>query len=885
MIPNDRALLEAHRQWLGYVQPVGLLVTPGVLLGRGVVPDRAVLPQQQVLAGLLDPDEDGQARLADSSGLLFDLLGWRPEDLAGAPSGPRLPDELSVPLLDYGETLAPTYALRDTTNEAAPWLLLVGVAPEGQSLDKVPPDAGRGWAASPHARFERLLRETGVPIGLLTDGRSVRLIYAPRGESAGHATFVLGEMAEVAGRPILSAFLMLLHERTLFGAPEQALPRLLAETRQAQAAVSTKLARQVLGALHELLRGLDAADARSGRGRFREWVRDHPGNVYEGLLTALMRLVFILYAEDRGLFPGGDVWQRSYSLTGLFARLREDEARYPDTMDDRFGAWAQIVALWRLIHGGGGHGPELRLVARRGRLFDPNRFLFLEGRYDGEATPDPPPVSDGTVWRILSRLLVLDGERLSYRALDVEQIGSVYETMMGFRVELTEQHGLAVRSQAGDGVSTVVDLDALLAEPPERRVEWLRVRAERKLADRAAREVRAAASRDELAAALAGVQDRDATPAVVPPGAPVLQPTAERRRTGSHYTPRALTEPIVRQALEPVLAALGPSPTPEQVLDLKVLDPAMGSGAFLVEACRQLGDALVTAWAAHGGPPALPPDEDAVLHARRLVAPRSLYGVDRNPMAVDLARLSIWLVTLARDHEFTFVDHALRAGDSLVGLMREELQSLDWTPARQARLGGEMVRERLDRAAELRARIQGAADGAGEVELSRLLREAEAATRQVKLIGDGLIGAFFAGEKAAERAENREAVREAVEQAPRAVAGRGRRPAPRRARALRAPRAARRRAPDQAVPLGRRVPRGLPAAAAGVRRRSRQPAVCRQNDALGQQPSRLLRVAPDGPPRYARRHRPGRTLRPAGLPGAARTRHARPDRHEHDRPG
>ena len=141
----------------------------------------------------------------------------------------------------------------------------------------------------------------------------------------------------------------------------------------------------------------------------------------------------------------------------------------------------------------------------------------------------------------------------------------------------------------------------------------------------------------------------------------VLQPSDERRRSGSHYTPRSLTEPIVRTTLQPILARLGDSPTPEQILDLKVCDPAMGSGAFLVEACRQLGDELVKAWHVHDCVPVIPPDEDELLHARRLVAQRCLYGVDKNPMAVDLAKLTLWLATLAKDHPFTFLDQACGA--------------------------------------------------------------------------------------------------------------------------------------------------------------------------------------------------------------------------------
>ena len=118
--------------------------------------------------------------------------------------------------------------------------------------------------------------------------------------------------------------------------------------------------------------------------------------------------------------------------------------------------------------------------------------------------------------------------------------------------------------------------------------------------------------------------------------------------------------------------------SPEQILDLKVCDPAMGSGAFLVEACRQLGDALVEAWHAHGEMPAIPPDEDEVIFARRLVAQRCLYGVDRNPVAVDLAKVSLWLATLAKDHALTFLDHALRHGDSLVGLSRKQIEAFHW---------------------------------------------------------------------------------------------------------------------------------------------------------------------------------------------------------------
>jgi hypothetical protein len=204
-------------------------------------------------------------------------------------------------------------------------------------------------------------------------------------------------------------------------------------------------------------------------------------------------------------------------------------------------------------------------------------------------------------------------------------------------------------------------------------------------------------------------------------GTPLLQPTDERRRTGSHYTPRSLTEPIVKHALEPAFERLGPNARPENVLDLKVCDPAMGSGAFLVEACRLIATRLVKAWEKHKDErPTIPVDEDEQLHARRLVAQRCLYGVDKNPRAVDLARLSLWLATLARDHEFTFLDHALKCGDSLVGLTTAQIAATHWDTSSPPTFVGKLVSDHLKEAEEGRARIHDHADEATEAaQLSR----------------------------------------------------------------------------------------------------------------------------------------------------------------------
>ena len=187
-------------------------------------------------------------------------------------------------------------------------------------------------------------------------------------------------------------------------------------------------------------------------------------------------------------------------------------------------------------------------------------------------------------------------ERLSYRTLDVEQIGSVYETVMGFTVEAAKSRVLAIKAGKNNKTPVFVALDELLAKKGKDRIKDLKENAGRgQLCRRAGQgrsrtrnlggRARGGARRDRRRARFAAQCDRASR------HARSCSRPDERRRTGSHYTPRSLTAPIVKYALEPAFERLGPDATPEQVLDLKVCDPAMGSGAFLVEACRAIGRA------------------------------------------------------------------------------------------------------------------------------------------------------------------------------------------------------------------------------------------------------------------------------------------------------
>ena len=374
-------------------------------------------------------------------------------------------------------------------------------------------------------------------------------------------------------------------------------------------------------------------------------------------------------------------------------------------------------------------------------------------------------VPDSTVWKVLQNLMMLDGERLSYRTLDVEQIGSVYEAIMGFRVELTTGHSIAVRSPKRTGAAAIVDLDDLLNVDGRQRARLLRDATDQNLTGQAASALRDASEPTDVVALLDRKVDWNATPAILPADVPVLQPTDERRRSGSHYTPRSLTQPIVSEALRPVLERLGADARPEEILELKVLDPATGSGAFLVEACRQLAARLVDAWSIHGRPSNIPADEDELVQALRLVAQRCLYGVDKNPMAIDLARLSLWLATFARDHEFTFIDHALRHGDSLVGLSRRQIETFHWKEDAQAfQLGAETlkIREHVSRIAELRNLIRECGSSSSEQELSLVLEEVDDELRSVRKFGDIVLSAFFERDKATARELRRQEYADSV---------------------------------------------------------------------------------------------------------------------------
>ena len=180
-------------------------------------------------------------------------------------------------------------------------------------------------------------------------------------------------------------------------------------------------------------------------------------------------------------------------------------------------------------------------------------------------------------------------------------------------------------------------------------------------------------------------------PFVVLDGGLMVKETPSRKNSGAHYTPRSLAEEVVLHALQPLCYLPGPHQTGDEsqwklkssddILSLKVADIACGSGAFLVSAARYLADRVVEAWIAED--PANARRRDLHLRAIREVVANCLYGADINDMAVEMCKLSLWLVSLDRDLPFSFVDDKIFLGNSLLGLTSlDQLRKLHIDPSR-----------------------------------------------------------------------------------------------------------------------------------------------------------------------------------------------------------
>jgi hypothetical protein len=791
--------------WLELLQVSGPFLTLPVVdrVWPAGLPEVATAARAAVRTAVADALANGGAcRHTAIRTVLCEALDWAEHLRLDA----DLPASLAEPVPEHGLIVAPDLGFWadanvtvDTTEEdgeaeppgtASPWHLLGQVTEWG--AHPLARTVRHGWAASPVERLAVLLRARDVPVGLVTDGRWWALVWAPRGGTTGAAVWDASLWSEEP-ESFRGFVALLTRARFLAVDAGDTLPELLAESLGAQEEVTETLGRQVRDAVELLLATLDRLDADTA-------VLADVGDdeLYDGVVTVLMRIVFLLFAEERRLLPSDDeTYVAAYSVGRLVEQLEQTEALGgPQSLEHRTGAWHRLLAVGRALHAGVAH-EDLRLPAYGGTLFDPDRFPWLEGRADAAAPAGarPPAVDDRTVLRLLRAVQYVEvgGERrrLTFRALDVEQIGYVYEGLLELEVRTASEVVLGlVRTSKWPKQrwpSEVTLRDAQEQAQPQgptmaqwvaERTGWSASRLARVFETPLQVERRAALLRatgaPDLTAAIepyAGVLRWDdlGRPSVTLPGRRYVAPSTRRASTGTHYTPRSLAEDVAGHALEALVYRPGPLETADratwrirpssELLDLRVADIAMGSGAFLVAACRYLADRLVEAWQAEGRPEALLAARHAVagrltadaeveqvaLEARRLVAEHCLYGVDVNPLAVEMAKLSLWLVTMDRERPFGFLDDRLVAGDSLLGLASlGQLTTLhahpDGGPAELPYAEG--WEDLLARAADLRRQITAhpvvTARDVGHK--ASLLAEARLLTDDLQVVADAVTG-------------------------------------------------------------------------------------------------------------------------------------------------
>jgi hypothetical protein len=413
-----------------------------------------------------------------------------------------------------------------------------------------------------------LLHGTGVRLGLVTNGEHWMLVDAPKGETTGFISWYATLWQE---EPVtLRAFRSLLGLRRFFGVAEKdTLEAMLAESATNQQDVTDQLGYQVRKAVEVLIRSLDRADQDHGRALL---AKVSPERLYEAALTVMMRLVFLFSAEERELLRLGDeLYDQNYAVSTLRAQLREAADQHgEEVLERRLDAWSRLLSTFRAVYGGIDH-ERLTLPAYGGHLFDPDRFPFLEGRPEKTSWRDTPanplPVDNRTVLHLLEALQILqvkvpgggppEARRLSFKALDVTQIGHVYEGLLDHTARRASEPVLALLgAKDQEKEIPLAELERLQAKGQDELVNALNEETGRSPSalQRALDQEIDGLDSDRLHAAcgnddalyhrvkpFAGLIRLDSFgyPLVIRRGSIYVTEGTDRRSSGTHYTPRS----------------------------------------------------------------------------------------------------------------------------------------------------------------------------------------------------------------------------------------------------------------------------------------------------------------------------------------------------------
>lgn len=549
--------------------------------------------------------------------------------------------------------------------------VLVDVLPFALSADdRLPSGEFRGTA---QRRMERALSAAGMRFGLILGGTRWRVVQLDTANEPRYLEFDLDAFSDdrLGDFAVFSALVspaFLCGETPILG-------ELLQRSDELGTEVSEKLGPAARRALERLLEGVRADDANAA------WAKEvfAEGETLQAIhregIYALYRLLFVLFGESAvpsALPIDKPLYRNSYSLERLRLALSGDVTGYAE---NEYGLWESVKALFRLIDRGA-TTKEFHIPAYNGGLFAPDRTPQL----------DCAQLSDRAFAQTLRELTTVTigkgkkstRDRVSFRQLGVAQLGAVFEGLLDYEPHIAAEDLYEVGIGSGK----------------QKAISFLPASAVEDLAG------------DEQPARLKGQFYLQAW-------------GGQRKSTGAYYTPDVIADYLVREALGPQIEGK----SADEILRISVCDPAMGSGGFLVSATEFLGEAYYQAQVREGvcDPQSEFADRDRIA-AKRIVAERCIYGVDMNPMAVELAKVSLWLTTLSYDRPLSFFDHHLRCGNSLLGapLRRDDgeitseriesipsaaLQCVDKEASKSEREALKAVAKRND--AELRAMERG----------------------------------------------------------------------------------------------------------------------------------------------------------------------------------
>ena len=539
----------------------------------------------------------------------------------------------------------------------------------------------------PPEQIEWYIQYSGRHYGILTNGRQWRLY--PRDLSAHQPRFET--YLECVLPPLLTASLQVAvdlaaHKRLvddflrfyLFFSPVAFLPtegrtplidRATVGSNEYRLGVGEGLKDRVFEALRICIEGFLAHNPNGLD------ANDDLPRIKEQSLILLYRLLFVMNGEDRGLLPCRT--NRTYRENRSLSRLRDEIARQIDKLNFGTGQdfdrrttnlWEYLCDLFDLIDRG---HKTYGVPAYNGGLFDPDVNAFLRDK----ALPD---------WYLarvieqLSRAIDKDHPdaglfRVDYRDLSIQHLGHVYEGLLELQPHCATEAMMVIRKAARQKV-----------------------------------EERIIACSAQIPSGFEATSTRYEKGEVY-----LVTDKGERRATGSYYTPNHIVDYIVEKTLRPLCEEIGASLGAEiektaqeakrrrgrnraflqdkltklqadfddRILQLKILDPAMGSGHFLLRACQYIAEEIATS--PYTGDPhtdQLESDESIITYWKRRIVEHCLYGVDLNPLAVELAKVALWLETASRNEPLTFLDHHLRHGNSLVGGWVADLGAIPGAP-------------------------------------------------------------------------------------------------------------------------------------------------------------------------------------------------------------